>query len=140
MRKSYDYFISSRWRNRDQVLDLASRIRAKGQTVYCFIEQENNPGKATDDPEQVMAKFESIINWHLDPLVKKIFKRDLAGLKAAKCIVVLLPGGKSTHIEAGIAYGLRKKLILIGEQKETESTYLIFNKIYKTPDDFIESI
>jgi len=53
---------------------------------------------------------------------------------------MLLPAGKSAHIEAGIAYGMGKKCILIGEQKEAESLYLIFDKYYSTIDAFIESI
>ena len=55
----YQYFISSRWRNRDQVLILASNLRKKGKTVYCFIEEKHNPGTPDDDPEEVMAKFEA---------------------------------------------------------------------------------
>lgn len=136
----YQYFISSRWRNRDQVLELASNLRKKGKVVYCFMEEKHNPGTIDDDPEQVMSKFEAIKNWRNDPFVKRIFKRDLAGLKASECVVVLLPGGKSTHLEAGIAYGFRKKLILIGEQKETESLYLIFDEVYKSTRNFLRSI
>ena len=140
MKKSYDFFISSRWRNRDKVLELAKKLRSKGFSVYCFMEEKDNPGTIHDDPEEVMSKFEALQNWRNDPFVKRIFKRDLKGLTASKCIVVLLPGGKSTHLEAGIGYGLGKELVLIGEQKETESLYLIFNEFYNTIDDFIKSI
>jgi hypothetical protein len=136
----YQYFISSRWRNRDQVLSLASSLRKKGKSVYCFIEEKHNPGTIHDDPEQVMTKFEARKNWRKDPFVKRIFKRDLTGIEASRCVIVLLPGGKSTHIEAGIAYGFGKKLILIGEQKETESLYFIFNEVYNTSDEFLKSV
>lgn len=51
-----------------------------------------------------------------------------------------MPAGKSAHIEAGIAYGLGKKLVLIGEQKKTESHYLIFDEFYKSIDDFLTSL
>ena len=137
--KTYDFFISSRWRNKDKVLELAKKLREKGNSVYCFMEEKFNPGTIHGDPEEVMAKFEAIKNCRNDPFVKKIFKRDLRGLKASKCVVVLLPGGKSTHLEVGIGYGLGKKLILIGEQKETESLYLIFSEFYPTINDFIKS-
>ena len=140
MKKSYDFFISSRWRNRDKVLELAKKLRSKGFSVYCFMEEKDNPGTIHDDPEEVMAKFESREDWRNDPFVKKILKRDLRGLEASKNVVVLLPGGKSTHLEAGIGYGLGKKLILIGEQKETESLYLIFSEFYPTIDHFIRSV
>jgi|GEM_PF-3631094 len=35
---------------------------------------------------------------------------------------------------------LVKTCILIGEQKEAESLYLIFDEFYKTVDEFIESL
>ena len=38
---------------------------------------------------------------------------------------MLQPTGKSCHIEAGVAYGLGKRCILIGEQKEARK--FIFN-------------
>ena len=53
---------------------------------------------------------------------------------------MLLPAGKSCHVEAGVAYGLGKKCILIGEQKEAESLYLIFNEVYATENDFLKTL
>lgn len=135
----YQYFISSRWRNRDQVLNLVSKLRNKRKTVFCFMEGKDSYS-SKDDPEKVMKKFESIENWRKNKKVKQIFKTDMQGLKDSKTIVVLLPGGKSTHIEAGVAYGLGKKLILIGEQKETESLYLIFDEVYKSYEEFLKSV
>jgi len=48
--------------------------------------------------------------------------------------------GKSAHIEAGAAFGMGKKCILIGEQKEAESNYLIFDESYSIADEFINNI
>lgn len=78
----YDYFIASRWRNRDIVLELLNKLEDKKKKYI----------------------------------------------------------GKSAYMEAGIAYGLKKKCILIGEQKEAESLYLIFNEKYPTIDRFIDSL
>ena len=63
----------------------------------------------------------------------------MAGEKNSDVFVMLLPVGKSCHIEAGVAYGLGKKCILIGEQKEAESLYLIFNEIHSTVEDFFRN-
>lgn len=87
-----------------------------------------------------MKNFESIPNWKNDNYVKQVYKNDLNGLKGSEVFVMLLPAGKSCHIEAGIAFGLRKQLILIGEQKETESLYLIFDKVYPNIEEFIATI
>ncbi|KKS04791.1 MAG: hypothetical protein UU56_C0003G0079 [Candidatus Curtissbacteria bacterium GW2011_GWA2_41_24] len=93
-----------------------------------------------EDPEKVMKSFESIPDWRNNKTIKRIFKIDLQGLKDSMAVIVLLPGGKSTHLEAGIAYGLNKKLILIGEQKETESLYLIFKEVFPSVPSFLKTV
>lgn len=135
----YDFFVSGRWRNRDNVLDLAKKIREKGFAVYCFLEASHATHRIKNDPEEDMKKFENL-DWRNDPYVKKVFENDMNGQKNSETFVMLLPAGKSCHIEAGVAYGLGKKCILIGEQKEAESLYLIFDEIYPTVDDFLHSL
>lgn len=135
----YDFFISGRWRNRDAVLDFTRKIREKGYRVYCFLEAAHSAAFVQADPEQSMNQFEKR-DWRSDPYVQEIFKNDLDGEKASETFVMLLPVGKSCHIEAGIAYGLGKKCILVGQQKEAESLYLIFSESYETVDEFLATI
>lgn len=141
----YEYCIISRWRNKVQVIKLTNKIREKGKTVYSFIEGDGSEYELKDfeekhEPEEFMEKYENIPDWKNNPAVKEIFDVDMKALKNSKCVILLLPAGKSSHIEAGVAYGLGKKLIVIGEQKETESLYLIFNQFFDTTDDFIHSL
>lgn len=141
----YQYTIVSRWRNREKVEELTSKLREKGKTVYSFIEGDGSNHALKDSeqkytPEEFMQKYESIPNWKNDPQVHEIFKIDMNALKNSENVILLLPAGKSAHIEAGIAYGLGKNLILIGEQKETESLYLIFSHFFDSIDDFIKSL
>ncbi|MCH8821681.1 hypothetical protein IID23_04150 [Patescibacteria group bacterium] len=139
----YDYFIASRYRNKNIVLDLVNRIRKKNKSVYCFIESKasrKHVGELHEDAEKSISGFEAIPNWRDDSKVKEVFVSDMTSLKNSSNIILLLPSGKSSHIEAGVAYGLSKHLILIGEQKETESLYLIFNEIYSSVDEFIKNI
>ena len=135
----YDFFVSGRWRNRDNVLELTRKIRQKGYKVYCFLEATHSIHRIKDDPEQSMQDFEKL-DWRNDKYVKKVFENDIDGEKASSTFIMLLPVGKSCHIEAGVAYGLGKKCILIGEQKEAESLYLIFSESYNTEDEFLETI
>lgn len=139
----YDFYIASRYRNKEDVLELVNLIRAKGKTVYCFIESHasvKNVGSVESDPEEAMKQFESIENWQTDPRVRDVFETDMSALRASDTLVLLLPAGKSSHVEAGAAYGMGKKLVLIGEQKETESLYLIFNQFYNSIDEFINQL
>jgi hypothetical protein len=96
--------------------------------------------KLSDDPERLMAAFESIPAWREDPEVRRIFEQDMQGLKDSEKLVMLLPAGKSCHLEAGVAWGLGKECILIGEQKEAETLYLIFGAVYPTVDAFIAGL
>lgn len=139
----YDYFISSRYRNKATVLELTKKIREKNKTVYCFIESESSikhVGEVESDAEESIKKFEAISDWKTSNKVREIFETDMEALKNSKAVILLLPAGKSSHIEAGVAFGLGKNLILIGEQKETESLYLIFSEFYNTIDNFINSL
>lgn len=135
----YDFFVSGRWRNRDNVLDLTKRIREKGYKAYCFLEATHSIHRIQDDPEQSMVAFEKL-DWRNDPYVKEVFHNDMEGEKNSEKFVMLLQVGKSCHIEAGVAYGLGKECILIGEQKEAESLYLIFQKQYQTVDEFLKTL
>lgn len=135
----YQYFIASRWRNRDQVLELVQKLRDKGKTVYNFFEATDTAGISSTDPEVHMEHFEAR-SWQHDQYVKDAFEKDMAAEKESENVIMLLPGGKSAHIEIGVAHGLGKKCILIGEQQEAESLYLIFDETYPTIDVFIQSL
>lgn len=141
----YDYFIASRWRNKTLVESLTEKIRYKGKSVYSFLEGDGREHSLKQDeqsmpPEAFMQKFENIPNWKENQAIREIFEMDLQGLKESAHFILLLPAGKSAHIEAGTAFGLGKKCIVIGEQKEAEASYLIFDAFYPSIDDFIETL
>ena len=135
----YDYFVSGRWRNRDNVLNLTRRIREKGYRVYCFLEAEHSVDRVNNDPDEDMKAFEKR-DWRKDEYVRQVFENDMAGERESERFVMLKPVGKSCHIEAGVAYGLGKECILIGEQVEAESLYLIFERAYLSVEEFLEDI
>jgi len=137
--QKYDFFVSGRWRNRDNVLDLTHKIREKGFKVYCFLEADHSAARLHNDPEEDMKKFEAR-DWRNDSYVKEVFHNDMEGQRKSDVFVMLLPAGKSCHIEAGAAYGMGKKCVLIGEQKEAESLYLIFDEMYPDVESFLEKI
>lgn len=135
----YQYFIASRWRNRDQVLQLVADLRNLGKSVYCFFESPAVIQQSNADPEKYMADFENM-DWENDRYVRKVFENDLEGEKNSEKLILLLPAGKLAHMEAGIAFGMGKRCILIGKPQQAESLYLIFSENYPTIDDFIASL
>ena len=125
------------------MLRLVHALQDKGKTVYSFIESDaslKHVGSIEDNAEEQMKKYECRENWKEDSAIKEIFESDMTGLRNANTLIMLLPAGKSVHLEAGAAYGMGKKCILIGEQKETESLYLIFDEHYPSIDAFLASL
>src|SRR3990167_2824657 len=105
---TYDFFIASRWRNKDQVQVLADKLREKGKNVYCFLDADNAHLDTLRDPHEAMTEFEALGNWRESPEVKQMFQRDMGGVRDSNALILLLPSGKSAHLEAGYAYGLGK--------------------------------
>jgi nucleoside 2-deoxyribosyltransferase len=134
------YSIISRFRNKTQCKLLISELKKRGKTCYNFFEIPSDQNNPNAHPEEQMKNFESVKNFYNDQHFNNIFKKDLDGLKNAEKIILLLPAGTSAHIEAGIAYGLGKPLILIGKPEKPESLYLIFKKRYETIDEFLKTI
>ncbi len=87
-----------------------------------------------------MATHEATENFYTDPHFIEMFRCDLDGLKNAEKVIMLLPCGNAAHIEAGIAYGLGKHLILIGEPEKPETLYLIFEERYLDEEEFLKSL
>jgi len=142
---TYDFFIASRWRNKEQVLELTQKLRAKGKKVYCFVEGEGLSSDLKEleqslDPHAFMEHFESLSDWKKSDAIREIFEVDMRALRESEALILLLPAGKSSHVEAGAAYGMGKRCILVGEQKETESLYLIFTEHYATIDECVEAV
>lgn len=135
----YDFFIAGRWRNKENVSALERGIRERGYTAYCFLSSSHNADKQDVDPHAHMNAFERL-DWKNDAYVKTVFEEDMQGERGSDAFVLLLPAGLSCHIEAGVAYGLGKKCVLIGTPTDTESLYQIFSEHYETIDQFLSSL
>jgi hypothetical protein len=135
-----DYTILSKFRNKDEVDYLAEELRKRGKTCYNFCDIPADPNNPDAHPGEQMKAFESVQDFFEDDYFKKVFEKDLVGLKDAEKVIMLLPAGNSVHIEAGIAYGLGKPLILIGKLEKPETLYLIFQERYDTVEDFLKTV
>jgi nucleoside 2-deoxyribosyltransferase len=135
-----DYTIISKFRNKDNCELLVRKLEEKGKTCYNFCNKPADPKNPDAHPEEQMKNFEGTEDFFNNEYFKQIFEEDLEGLKNADTVIMLLPAGNSVHIEAGIAYGLGKKLILIGEPEKADSLYLIFQERYRNIDEFLKTI
>ncbi len=138
MENKYKFFIAGRTRNRENILKLCEIFDELNITYYCFLKNEESHKEAGLDmyDNNLADKFEAL--GLEDPSVRIIFEHDLDGLKNSENLLLVLPAGKSAHIESGIAYGLGKKCYAIGEYDVTDSLYLIFDKIFRDEKELKE--
>jgi hypothetical protein len=135
-----DYMVIGRTRNADNIQLLVDGIESKGYSCYNFLDIPATPDTPDLPWEEQMNILESHTNFWNDPIHIDHFETDMAGLKNADTIVMLLPCGLAAHMEAGVAFGLNKKLILIGEVEKPETVYLMFSERYPDIERFLKSI
>lgn len=120
-------YLASSWRNPRQP-EVLAQLRAAGHEVYDF----RNPrpgdkgfGWSGIDPlwrDWTPATFRAALE---HDLAKSGFKNDFDGMTWANEFCLLLPCGKSAHLEAGWAIGQGKRTsIYLPEQTEPELMYL----------------
>ena len=56
------------------------------------------------------------------PVEKRIAaEREIQGVQDAECVLVVMPGGRGTHFEFGVAYILNKPIVLLVDKRDTSS-------------------
>ena len=132
----YEFFIAGKTRNKDNILSICDIFDKYNVSYYCFLKNDNTKdtyGDSSQTEEENMAVFESL-DLKSD-VVLNIFNEDLCNEKASRNFLLVLPAGKSGHIEAGIAYGMGKKCYAIGEYDATDSLYNIFENIFSKEEE-----
>jgi len=136
----YEFFIAGRTRNRDNILKLCELFDKYNISYYCFLKNDESHQEAgldlSGDINKFQDSFESL-DLNSDQ-VRIIFENDLNGLNESKNLLLVLPAGKSAHIESGIAYGQGKTCYAIGEYDATDSLYRIFKSIFKDEKELEE--
>ena len=121
MRKIY---IASSWKNADLVRSLACSLREEGHEVFDFTDTDNRPDgldkfvfgarqwaeHSGRNPNEI--EYKDFLTW--EP-TQRAFASDKAGLDWADTAVLVLPSGRSSHLEAGYAVGRGKELYIFGD-------------------------
>lgn len=140
MKYKYEFFLAGRARNKDNILKICDLFDKYNISYYCFLKNEEDwgYGNSNQSPDERQEEFEKL-NLKSD-IVLNLFHNDMKGEKDSRNFLLVLPAGKSGHIEAGIAYGLDKKCYAIGEFDATDSLYNIFDSIFSNEDELEEFI
>ena len=125
-------YIASSWKNEKECITLANLLRLDGHEVDCFCDK--NSGRLfnfNDLPDITGRNGITILD---EPIVQKAFTEDKKWIDWAEAVVLLLPCGKSAHLEAGYAKGRNKQLFILGEFPKGE-----FDVMYGFADGLFRS-
>ena len=108
-------YVASSWRNPGQpvVVDV---LRQAGHEVYDFrhpTPQDNGFHWSEIDPNWRNWEPEAYIEGLKHPLADDGFGKDMCGLNWSEATVLVLPCGRSAHLEAGYAAGQGKPVIIL---------------------------
>lgn len=128
---TYEFFIAGRARNKEKILKICDIFDKYNIPYYCFLKNEESYGSYGEESQGIEEKQQEFEKLGLkSPVVLNIFSKDMEAEKKSNNLLLVLPAGKSGHIEAGVAYGLGKKCYAIGEFDATDSLYNIFEQIF----------
>lgn len=127
------FYVASSLRNLKAVQYVVGHLKSEGY-IHTYDWTKNAKTK-----EEQPFTFEDL---------EDIGQKEKSGVLEADFIVVLLPGGKGTHIELGIALGQGKRIFLYSPNKEVnnfESTSTFYHlaeveKCFGTLDELLEHV
>ena len=118
-------YVASSWRNQLQPF-VVSALREAGHDVYDF----KNPAPGNNgfhwsdiDPEWESWTPAQLREAHTHPIAEACFKLDMDALVAADVCVLVMPSGRSAHLEAGYAVGAGKPTVVLLAEGEPELMY-----------------
>ena len=116
-------------------------LRDAGHDVYDFRNPENASGfqwKSLDPEWQNWTAREYRVNLLKNPLASHGYLNDMRAMEWADTCVLLLPCGRSAHLEAGWFAGRGKRLIILTQDgEEPELMALMANHICISPREVI---
>lgn len=138
-------YVASSWRNQRQPVVVAA-LRAAGHDAYDF--RNPKPGNQgfswrqcserdqLTDPE----RFRSEVLTH--PIARAAFELDMGALRSADVTVLVLPCGRSAHLELGWAAGAGKQTFVLFDDEidEPELMYLMNTKICVSLEELIADL
>lgn len=118
-------YVASSWRNTDQQ-KVVKGLRDAGFEVYDFKNPtpKNTGFKWSDiSPNWKSWKSEDFVRSLDHPIAAEGFESDWKAMLDADACVLLMPCGRSAHLEAGYFVGAKKKLVICTDNSEPELMY-----------------
>ena len=132
-------YVASSWRNTRQPAVVAA-LRAVGHVVYDFrhpARDDHGFHWSEIDPrwqKWTSAQFRDAIN---RPVAVDEFTKDMEALDTADAVVLVIPCGRSAHLELGYAIGRDARSAILLEDGEPELMYRMADALCLTIDDVV---
>jgi hypothetical protein len=146
-------YLASSWKNYQHLVVLQELLESHGHEVDCFANGKNgrfsfnwaeliHNALGCETKEEALKILQSLDAKDMmsNPTVLKAFDEDRKMIEWADVVILILPSGKSSHLEAGYGKGIGKKLFILGdfEKGEFETMYGfadgLFRDDYDIPD------
>lgn len=133
-------YVASSWRNLEQPA-VVHALRKTGHLVYDF----RNPHPKNDgfrwteiDPAWQAWPGYAFRAALEHPVAREGFRLDMEALEAAEVTVLVLPCGRSAHLELGYARGLgQRTAVLLGGSWEPELMYRMVDRVVDRIEDLL---
>lgn len=132
-----DIYVASSWRNPIQP-EVVKQLREAGHSVYDFRKPsmgeqgfrwcDVTPGENEDTLQTFLNGLES-------PLANDGFEQDFAAMRGARIFILVMPSGRSAHLEAGWSIGAGKPTAILLSEDEVQPELM-----YKMADALLTSI
>ncbi|MCM3596160.1 nucleoside 2-deoxyribosyltransferase [Metabacillus idriensis] len=107
------FYVASSFKNIEEVRHVSKKLKRMGY-IHTYDWTQNEKASTLED-------------------LKRIGQQEKNAVAEADFIVVLLPAGKGSHIELGIALGLNKRIILYSPNNEINNIH-ITSTFYHLPE------
>ena len=135
-------YVASSWRNLIQP-DVVKMLVEAGHDVYDFRNPfQNGTGFHWSDIASDWEDWssEEVIDGLEHPLASKGFKSDMDALDWAEALVMVMPCGRSSHLELGYAVGQRKKTVVLLSQSEPELMYKMADYLVTDTEQMLHAL
>ena len=124
-------YVATSWKN-EHATAVVNRLRDLGHKVYDFREEAFS-WESVKVPDQVTT--DELMAALLKPAAIEGYRRDMTALEQCDLCVLVLPSGKSAHLEAGYAAGEDKFLVLYAPEPTTQPELM-----YKFADIIVKNL
>lgn len=127
-------YVASSWRN-DYQPDVVRGLREVGHHVYDFRDPDRDGADTGFHWSEIDTAWktwtaEEFIAALDHELARKGFKKDLAAMEWADACVLVMPCGRSAHLEAGYFTGAGKTLLILAGDAEPELMYAMADGVF----------